>query len=184
MSTPATRALSSPATKTLHSGNTDNVATDAKQDATQKTATDPSKTPTTSLAVRAIKCTGKILLGVFTVPAMAAFVTITGLISAIADSYHALVEPVRKRTLIGAFVISITVFPVLSAIYGVCGACNGLFDGISKGATMASEFSLDPLKTVFTDVKKSVSGEFVREMANKIKKEKEYQDNVRKLANK
>ena len=116
----------------------------------------PSQTSTTSIGCRAITCAGKVLLGVFTVPTMAVLTALFGFVSGIANCFHDLSDCYQANK-VCVIILSLTLALPVSIIFGVVYSTVGLFVGLQRGATIAYELSLDPLKLTWIKTKDALS---------------------------
>lgn len=122
--------------------------------------TQPSRTPTTDLACRAIKCTGKILLGVFTIPTVAVFMTLAAFFSSIANYCHATVAVYKKNICFG-IILTLATMPLLAVAFITFFTAVGFIAGIYNGAVIAYKYSTEPLTVLWNQTKDSLSGKLV-----------------------
>ena len=134
--------------------------------------TQPSRTPTADLACRAIKCTGKILLGVFTVPAMAVFITLTAFVSSIALYCHATVAAYKKNICSG-IILTLATMPLLAVTFITLFTVVGFIAGICNGAVIAYKCSTEPLTNVWNKTKDTLSGKIIADIEKENREEKE-----------
>ena len=135
---------------------------------TLQTDSMPSQTSKANIARRVITGIGKVLLGVFTVPAMVVLTTLSGFIIGVATTYHTIIPSTYKNSVICALILSVTIAPPCALILGGLCAVMGVFYGISRGVKIAHKFSLEPLKTTWDDTRNALSGQTSKEAENVI----------------
>lgn len=142
-----------------------NTAEKTENETPRYTDTQPNKTSTTNIACRTIKCAGKVLLCLFTVPIMVVVEMLFGLISGVASVYHSMVIPTWKENKACALCLSVTVIAPCAVMIGGLNVVGGFVFGLLDGIDIAFNLSLTPLRQSWTDLKKALSGEQIKELA-------------------
>lgn len=129
-----------------------------------QTDTQPNKNPTTSIACRAIKCTGKVFLSLITIPIMAVLGTLFGFVAGAASAYYELAPPSWREENLLLLLVTVIVIPPYAVAMGGVTALIGFATGLCAGAEIADQLSLKPLKSLWTEMTDALSNEEIEDV--------------------